>query len=97
MLRQPEFFSSEKSCSVIETIENHPLLTEILDDYVISSDVPIHIGTENEYKALRQCSVVAKKFGDSGIICVIGPTRMHYEKVSSALDFFSKLLTELLK
>ncbi|MEK7376064.1 MAG: hypothetical protein AABZ57_02690 [Candidatus Margulisiibacteriota bacterium] len=96
MLRQPEFFSSEKSCSVIETIENHPLLTDILDDYTAENDVPIHIGAENEHKALKECSVIARQFGDGGILCVIGPTRMHYEKVSSALDFFSRLLTEML-
>ena len=97
MLRQPEFSSSEKCCSVIETIENHPLLTEILDDYVAENNLPIHIGSENENKALKECSVVARQFGDGGIICVIGPTRMHYERVSSALDYFSRLLTEMFK
>ncbi len=96
MLKQPEFSSPQKVCSVVETIENHPLITEILDDYVGEDPSPIRIGTENNCKALRECSVIAKKFGDSGILCVIGPTRMHYEKVSSALDLFSRLLTEML-
>ena len=45
------------------------------------------------------CSIVISgykaKSGATGRMAVLGPTRMDYEKVISALDYFSNLMGEI--
>ncbi len=94
MLRQPEFNMSERICDVIETIEKHSSISNILNEYVEEhdDDYSIHVGEENHQKALKKCSVAATPFKGKGIISVIGPTRMDYKKISSILRCFADML-----
>jgi heat-inducible transcriptional repressor len=58
--------------------------------------VQIFIGQESGYQIFDDCSVVAAPYGSDdgtvGVIGVIGPTRMAYERVIPVVDLTAKLL-----
>jgi heat-inducible transcriptional repressor len=58
--------------------------------------VQIFIGHESGYQILDDCSVVASPYSTSdgvmGVLGVIGPTRMAYERVIPIVDITAKLL-----
>ncbi len=95
MLRQPEFNLSEQICDVVETIEQHSSISNVLNEYVEESEaLSVHVGEENRQKALKKCSIAAVPFKGRGIISIVGPTRMDYKKVSAVLKYFAELLEE---
>lgn len=95
MLRQPEFSFPERICDIVEAIEKHTSMIDSLNGYIDSKeDIIIRVGAENNLRALKNCSVAAAPYKDKGIISVIGPTRMDYEKVSSILRRVADMLEE---
>ncbi len=60
----------------------------------------IFIGAESGYQVLDEVSVVTAPFGARdniiGVLGVIGPTRMAYERVIPLVDVTSKILTATL-
>jgi len=96
LLRQPEFGRSERTSDVVELIEKHNDMIGLLDEYTEEDeDLSIRVGSENTAKQLKQCSVASAKYKDTGIISVIGPTRMDYKRVSSVLRYFADLLEDI--
>lgn len=95
MLKQPEFILIDKCTRVIEMIEEQSLLLDTLNEYLENRKSSIHVGAENRQKPLRECSVAVAPYGENGILTILGPTRMDYEKNISILDFVSDLLTNL--
>ena len=63
--------------------------------------VKIFIGQESGYKALQGCSVVSAPYTVDnqtiGVLAVIGPTRMAYERIVPLVDVTAKLLGQALK
>lgn len=58
--------------------------------------IDIYIGHEMALKEIESCSLAVSSFeknGISGRIAVLGPTRMNYDRVVSALDYVSDLLS----
>ena len=68
----------------------------LLDQSLKAEGVQIFIGHESGYQILDDCSVVTAPYaaGDSvvGVLGVIGPTRMAYERVIPIVDMTAKLL-----
>ena len=68
----------------------------ILDQCLVAEGVQIYIGEESGYQALDQCSLVSSSYTINeetvGVLGVIGPTRMAYEKVIPFVDMTAKLL-----
>lgn len=68
----------------------------LLDNCMKADGVKIFIGEESGYKVLDECSVVTAPYevdGESvGVLGVIGPTRMAYERVIPIVDITAKLL-----
>lgn len=95
MLKQPEFNLIDKCWEVIESLEKQSQLLDTLSEYLEDGKTSIHVGIENIQKSLKGCSVTATPFGERGILTIIGPTRMDYEKNVSILDYVSELLTDL--
>ena len=63
--------------------------------------VQIFIGHESGYQLLDSCSIVAAPYmtedDTMGVLGVIGPTRMAYERVIPIVDITAKLLGRALK
>jgi heat-inducible transcriptional repressor len=57
------------------------------------------IGSENKAEVAQDCSLVISRYGlqdeASGTIVVVGPTRMAYPRVISAVSYLSILLSGL--
>jgi heat-inducible transcriptional repressor len=68
----------------------------ILDQCLVADGVHIYIGEESGYHAFDQCSLVTSSYAINdetvGVLGVIGPTRMAYEKVIPFVDVTAKLL-----
>ncbi|MGH1538441.1 MAG: heat-inducible transcriptional repressor HrcA [Gammaproteobacteria bacterium] len=72
----------------------------LLDKCICAEGVQIFIGQESGYKALDDCSVVTSPYSVDdeimGVLAVVGPTRMSYERVIPIVDLTAKLLGEAL-
>jgi heat-inducible transcriptional repressor len=68
----------------------------LLDQSLRSERIQIFIGHESGYQVLDDCSVVTAPYGAGdavmGVLGVIGPTRMAYERVIPIVDMTAKLL-----
>lgn len=73
----------------------------LLDQSLHMDGVQIFIGRESGYQLLDECSVVTAPYtteGDTmGVLGVIGPTRMAYERVIPIVDVTARLLASALK
>lgn len=68
----------------------------LLDQSMKAEGVQIFIGEESGYQAFDHCSLVTSSYSVSdevvGVLGVIGPTRMAYEKIIPFVDVTAKLL-----
>ncbi len=68
----------------------------LLDQCLVADGVQIYIGEESGYQAFDCCSLVTSSYAINdetvGVLGVIGPTRMAYEKVIPFVDVTAKLL-----
>ncbi len=97
---QPEFTSGERLKNLIELTEQRALLAAVLGEREHGEGLKITIGGENEPEELADFTLVTAEYrvgGLKGILGVIGPTRMEYEKVIAIVDFTSSLITRILK
>jgi len=80
--------------------EKHELL-HLLDESMNADGVQIFIGHESGYQTMDQCSLITAPYdidGElAGVLGVIGPTRMAYDRVIPIVDITAKLLGAALK
>lgn len=96
---QPEFGSEERLKSLITLTEERDLLAEALGTRNHGGNLRITIGAENEASMLSDFTLVTAEYrvGDmKGVIGVIGPTRMPYEKVVTIVDYTSSMVSRIL-
>lgn len=99
LAEQPEFAAADRMRRLIELTERPQDLAEALRRRGQTSGISITIGAEHEDERLRDFTVVTAEYHTgslAGVIGVIGPTRMPYEKVISLVNHTSQLLSELL-
>ena len=85
--------------SLVELTERPEALADALRKRGETSGISITIGGEHEDERLRDFTVITAEYHTgslSGVIGVIGPTRMPYEKVISLVNHTSQLLSDLL-
>jgi heat-inducible transcriptional repressor len=96
---QPEFLTGDRLKGLIELTERRELLGQALATRDHRSGLQITIGTENAEEELNEFTLVTSQYsigGLKGVIGVIGPTRMPYEKVIAIVDATSSLVTRIL-
>lgn len=75
-------------------------LLHILDGCSEAEGVEIFIGSESGYRVLSDCAVIGAPYSIDnevvGVLGVIGPTRIAYDKVIPAVDLTARLLTSAL-
>jgi len=86
---------------IIELFEKKTALLQLLEKSHHSSGMQIFIGEESGYQALDECSIVTAPYQSDGevlgILGVIGPTRMAYERVIPIVDITAKMLSNSIK
>src|ERR1700733_5480476 len=91
-----ELTNVEKLRRLFEAFNEKRDFLHLLDHSLKAEGVQIFIGHESGYTILDDCSVVTAPYaeGDAvvGVVGVIGPTRMAYERVIPIVDLTAKLL-----
>ncbi len=96
---QPEFTSGERLKALIELTERRDVLTQALTARNHQGGLQITIGGENAQEELSDFTLVTSEYcigGLKGVIGIIGPTRMPYEKVIAIVDSTSSLVNRIL-
>jgi heat-inducible transcriptional repressor len=98
MLTQPEFKDVDKVKTILDLLEETPTIMKMFSG--LPSGIQVRIGTENDHKAISDCSLITATYsidGEAlGTIGILGPTRMDYGKVISLIDMMSKDMGKLL-
>ena len=91
-----EMSNVERLRRLFEAFNEKRDFLNLLDHSLKAEGVQIFIGHESGFQVLDDCSVVTAPYaaGDSvmGVLGVIGPTRMAYERVIPIVDMTAKLL-----
>jgi heat-inducible transcriptional repressor len=98
LANQPEFSSGPRLRSLIELTEQRELLADVLAAREHKSAPNITIGGEHDEPKLSTLTLVTSEYrlGKlSGVLGVIGPTRMPYEKIAAIVEYTSNLMSEL--
>ena len=97
---QPEFERGARLKGLIELTEKQELLAHAVGQRQHAGQLQITIGGENASVDLADFTLVTAEYrvgGLQGVIGVIGPTRMPYEKVVAIVDYTSSLVTRILE
>lgn len=86
---------------LFEAFQRKRMMIDLLDRSINASGVQIFIGEESGYQILDDCSVVTApyKVDDDkiGVLGVIGPTRMAYDRVVPIVEVTARVLGSVLK
>ncbi len=91
-----ELCDVEKLKKLFETFNQKRDILHLLEQAINADGIQIFIGEESGYDVLDNCSVVTSPYEVDGqilgVLGVIGPTRMHYERVIPIVDITAKML-----
>jgi heat-inducible transcriptional repressor len=100
ILEQPEFADVGKMREIFRAFEEKGQLVSLLDRCMESEGVHIFIGAENYMHHMESMSVITAPYMSGketvGVLGVIGPTRMGYDRVIPIVDYTAKILSKLL-
>ncbi len=90
----------EKLRQLFEAFNQKQDLLYLLDQCLCAEGVQLFIGEESGFEVLEECSVVTAPYSVEGevlgVLGVIGPTRMAYERVIPVVDVTARLLAAVL-
>ncbi len=96
---QPEFASNGRMRDLLHLTERRDLLRQAFDDHH-RRGLTITIGTENTDPKLSDFTLVTSSYqsgGLSGVIGVLGPTRMPYDKIIGLVEHTSRMVEGLME
>jgi heat-inducible transcriptional repressor len=96
---QPEFASNGRMRHLLDLTERRDLLRQAFEDHH-RRGLTITIGTENTDPQLTEFTLVTSSYrsgGLSGVIGVLGPTRMPYEKIIGLVEHTSRMVEGLME
>lgn len=99
LAEQPEFQTGSRLRNLIELTERTDLLKSELAGRIGADGLKITIGAEHQDPALADFTVITSEYRIGnlrGVIGVIGPTRMPYDRVISMVESTSTLVSEFL-
>jgi len=86
---------------LFEAFSTKQFMLNLLDKSISASGVQVFIGRESGYKILDNCSVVTAPYhvddDHIGVLGVIGPTRMAYDRIVPIGDITARLLESTFK
>lgn len=100
-LRQPEFSDVDRMLEAVTQLQAYRLrglLETAVDERMGTTRVII--GQENPDTGLQDWSVVVSRYGDTdaaGVVAVIGPTRMAYQRTIPRVRYIASLMSQLLR
>jgi len=101
LMNYAEMSDIDKLRQLFEAFNTKRDILHLLDQCLSTQEVRIFIGEESGYQPLDECSVVTAPYEVEGevlgVLAVIGPTRMAYDRVIPIVDITAKLLGAALK
>lgn len=98
IFKLPEFDNVQKAKSFLDLMDDKHLLYDSIKD-VEDDSIKIRIGNENFHVSLQELSVIVAPYSFSnkndGRLCIIGPTRMDYERIISVIEYIRKTLSDV--
>lgn len=92
---------TEKLRQLFDAFKQKRDILELLDQCMVAQRMQIFIGAESGQQVLQDCSIVTSPYevdGQiAGVLGVVGPTRMQYERVIPIVDITAKLLGSALQ
>jgi len=86
----------ERIRDVFEAFQRKRSILDLLDRCSNASGVKVFIGSESGHDAFSGCSIITAPYGKGGdalgVLAVVGPTRMAYERVVPLVDITARLL-----
>lgn len=86
---------------LFDAFNEQQLLLQLLDKSMSTSNIQIFIGQESGYRIFDNCTLITAPYtnevGSVGVLGVIGPTRIAYQRVIPIVDVTAKLLSQSLK
>ena len=86
---------------LFDAFSRKQFMLKLLDKSINATGVQVFIGRESGYQILDDCSVVTAPYhvdeNNIGVLGVIGPTRMAYDRVVPIVDVTARLLESALK
>lgn len=96
LMNYAEMSNVERLRQLFEAFNRKRDILHLLDQSLRADGIQIFIGEESGYEVLGDCSVVTAPYTVEGnvvgVLGVIGPTRMHYDRVIPIVDVTAKLL-----
>jgi len=101
MMSHPEFRDMSRARMFLKAFEDKKEFFDLLYEDMEEDGVKVHIGKENTFKDMQDCSIVTcnYKVNDRivGALAAIGPTRMEYSKVMSTIRYLSQAIGKVLE
>ena len=95
-----ELSNVETLKQLFDAFSKKQMMIDLLDRSINASGVQIFIGSESGYEIFDDCSIVTSPYKvdhhQIGVLGVIGPTRMEYDRVVPIVDLTAKLLSSAL-
>ncbi len=86
---------------LFDAFNEQQLLLQLLDKSMSTSNIQIFIGQESGYRIFDNCTLITAPYTNEvdsvGVLGVIGPTRIAYQRVIPIVDVTAKLLSQSLK
>jgi len=96
-----ELADIKKLRQLFDAFKEKQQLLELLDKSMSTDGIQIFIGEESGYQMFDNCTLITSPYttedGAIGVLGVIGPTRIAYQKVIPIVEIIAKLLGKSLK
>ncbi len=101
LMGMSELSDVEKLRKLFESFNQKRDILHLLEQSIHARGMQIFIGEESGYEVLDDCSVITTPYESNGdilgVLGVIGPTRMDYQRVIPIVDITAKMLGQALK
>lgn len=96
LLDDPEFTHMDEVARIAAALDMIDENVDTILSKIKGDKTEIFIGKENPLPAIQNCSMVVSPYklpnGERGIVAIIGPKRMKYNRNKSLIDFVKKIL-----
>lgn len=93
VLREPEFEERDNIIDFTRLLEN---FEEHIEDKKKEQGLSVYIGGENTYPKAKNFTIISSRYhlpsGEKGVISIIGPKRMEYDKNINLINSLMRLL-----
>ncbi len=101
LMEQGQMSDIDQLRQLFEAFNHKQDILHLLDQALDGQGIQLFIGEESGYKVFDDCSIVTSTYETDGevlgVLGIIGPTRMSYEKVIPVVDATAKMLGSALK